>query len=253
MKMIRRILSVILLAGILCGCGAQTKSESFPFLDEKARTKIEESILKGLVFRQDEYKTTAYFRNDSDYTLLDVRLITENSDVILCSTPYLEKDTACRLNVYTQSFQDAENGDKIGLVYTIGDYTYYSRLKVSARTEEAEKTLPAIPDSVSTRDGLTELDYSKAMKFSSGTEILGLKQFRIYSILAEVPYERTVLLHINGKDADDYRYSLIAKLLNEDGIVVSSNMVYLSSENQSELYFFDIEPGSYTLVFEEAE
>lgn len=253
MKMIRRILSVILLAGILCGCGAQGESEHTPFLDEKARAGIEESILNGLVFLVDEYNTTAHFRNDSDYTLLDVRLVTENSDVILCSAPYLEKDTACRLNVYTQSFQDAENGDNIGLVYTIGDYTYYSKLKVSARTEKTTKVLSTVPISVTTKDGIKELDYSKALEFYSGTEILGLKQFRIYSILPEVPYEGTVLLHMNGEDADDYRYSLIAKLLNEDGVVAYSNTVYIDSDNQAELYFFDIEPGSYTLTFEEAE
>ena len=251
MKTIRLILSLILLTSILCGCGSLAGGNRTPYLDQKERAAIEHSILENIEFASKEYSTLATFRNDTNHDLLDVEFVSHETQNILLSVPRLDKKTECSLEVYSEELSGSSDID-IYMVYTIGDYTYYSDLKVPVK-----KVAPSQVDdtaeyqiTLKTRDGMVELNSSEPLEFFAGNEISGLKEYRIHSIAARVPYDGAIDFDVTGTKPDNYWTNLIAKLHDEDGIVVSSDSVYLS-DGTGTIYCFDVEPGKYTLTFEE--
>lgn len=253
MKTIRLILSLILLTSILCGCGSLAGGNRTPYLDQKERVAIESSILEGIEFFGQEYNTLVTFRNDTNYDLLDVEFVSDETQNILLSVPRLDKKTDCSLEIYSEELSNSSSIN-IYMVYTIGDYTYYSDLKVAVELKEAPPASETLEYQVTlnTKDGMREVSTSEPLEFFAGNEISGLKEFRIYSIQAEVPYEGTILFHVTGTKPEGYWTDLIAKLWDEDGIVVCSYSVYLS-DGAGTIYCFDTEPGTYTLTFEETK
>lgn len=252
MKIIRRALFLILLIAMLCGCSSLAGNTRTPYLDQKERAAIEKSILNGLEFIVDGNSMRISFQNNTNYTLWDVEFVSNETQSIFFSIPLLEKKMNCNAGINHMELSEADSNTSIYMVYTIGDYTYYSDLMVPVRKVDApiSDTASTYQVTVMTKDGMKELDSSKPLEFLSGTEISGLKKFRIYSIIPELPYEGAINFLVTGSDPNDYRVDLIAKLQNEDGVIVSSNSVYMSN-GKGTIYCFDTEPGNYTLIFEE--
>lgn len=253
MKIIRWALFLILLIAILCGCSSQIGSMQTPYLNQKERAKIEKSILNGLEFIvKDNNSMQISFQNDTDYTLWDVEFVSNETRNIFFSVPLLEKKMVCNAGINHTELSEANSNTSIYMVYTIDDYTYYSDFMVPVRKVDTpgSDTASAYQVSIMTKDGMKELDASKPLEFFSGTEISGLKKFKINSIIPEVPYNGAIKFLVTGSDPNDYRIDLIAKLQNEDGVIVSSNSVYISN-GEGTIYCFDTEPGNYTLIFEE--
>ena len=249
MKKIRFILPIILLVCILCGCSSDAKSTQAPYLDLSEREKIESTILESLEFFEEEYFVTAHFSNNTKYMLRDVQFVLSENNLIACSIPCLEKNASGKLRVYSDEVK--ADGCKVYLIYTIGEYRYTSELTVPVRkTLAEEKEIPDIHISVKTKDGLMELDFSKPLEFFSGTEVSGLQKTRIYSIQPEIPYDGAVDIRVTGSKPDNFYKTVVAKLWDENGIIVDTSSLYFSQEENT-LYFFDVEPGNYTLTFEE--
>lgn len=253
MKIIRWALFLILLIAILCGCTSQTGSMRTPYLHQEERADIEKSILNGLEFIvKDNNSMQISFQNDTNYTLWDVEFVSNETQNIFFSVPLLEKKMNCNAGISHTELSEADSNTSIYMVYTIDGYTYYSDLMVPVRKVDApiSDAASAYQVTIMTKEGMKELDASKPMEFFSGTEISGLKKFRIYSIIPEVPYKGAINFLVTGSEPNDYSVDLIAKLQNEDGVIVSSDSVYISN-GEGTIYCFDTEPGNYTLIFEE--
>lgn len=253
MKIIRRTLFLLLLIVLLCGCSSLGANSRTPYLDQSERAAIEESILNDLEFIVDGNIIRISFQNDTDYTLWDVAIVSNETKNVFFSAPLLEKNMNCNASCYTGTeLLEADGNTNIYMVYTIGDYTYYSDLMVPVKKVDAPISDLASTYQVTiiTKEGMTELDASKPLEFFSGTEISGLKKFKIYSIVPEVSYSGAISFPITGSAPDDYSVNLIAKLQDEDGIIVSSGTVYISN-GEGTIYCFDVDPGNYTLIFEE--
>lgn len=252
MKTIRWILSLILLTSILCGCSSLIQSNQTPYLDQKERAAIEQSILNGMKLIAENNSTQISLQNDSNYTLFDVEFVSSETQTIFFSLPLFEKKMNCNLEIYSQELLEADNNTSIYMVYTIGDYTYYSDLMVPVKKTDASisDTASAYHITLDTKDGMVELDTDKPLDFFAGTEISGLKKFRINSITTRVPYDGAIDFDLTGSRPNDWSSNLTAKLRDDDGIIVSSSSVYLS-DGKGTIYCFDVDPGNYTLTFEE--
>ena len=252
MKTIRWILSLVLLTSILCGCSSPVQSNQTPYLNQKERAAIEQSIMNGMEFISENNSTRVSLQNDSNYTLYDVEFVSSETQVIFFSIPLFEKKMNCNLEIYSQDLLEADSNTSIYMVYTIGDYTYYSDLMVPVK--KADTSIPSAASAyhvtLDTSDGMVELAPDKPLDFYAGTEISGLKKFRINSITATIPYEGAVDFDLTGSSPNNYMVNLTAKLWNEDGIVVSSSNVFFL-DGESTIYCFDVDPGNYTLTFEE--
>ena len=252
MKKIKWILSLILLIGILCSCSSLPGNTNTPYLNKKERTKIEQGVLDGVEFLRDDNSTWVCFQNDLEYTLWDVDFISAETRTILFSVPQLAPGMSCELEVYGKELMESNDSANMYMKYTIGDYTYRSDLSIPVNGMDApvSETETAYHISIITKDGVVELDNNVPVEFAAGNEIAGLNKFRINSIMSRVPYEGAIDFDVTGSRPDEWNTDLIAKLRDEDGIIVSSAKVYLS-DGKGTLYCFDVNPGHYTLTFEE--
>lgn len=249
MRIMRALVSVLLVC-ILCGCSSQAN-----YLKEGERKKIEETLLNSFELQVEEYRITASFHNGSNYTLHDVKFVSTETNNVLLSILRLDSGMSGNLRVYGQEIEELDSDDTVYLEYTVGEYTYCSDAEVAVRKTTAEKTLDttAAPKvSVATKNGMMELDYDSPLEFSTGTEVSGLKKYKIYSIIPEVPYEGGLEILLTGSKPDKYYGTLIAKLWNEDGDVINSSSVYFS-DNNATIYVFNSKPENYSLTFEEIE
>ena len=253
MKTIKWLLPLVLLAGILCGCTSLPGSSQTPYLPKNDRTAIEHDILDEITFTRINNGALVSFQYNSDQTLLDVDFISSETQTIFFTVPRVEKNDNCSLEVYSQEIVQTNGSTNIYIKYTVGDYTYRSDLTVpvilldSQISEEAS----AYQITITTKDGRVQLEDSVPMEFFAGTEISGLKKFRIHSITANIPYEGAIDFEITGSDSDNYSDRLTAKLWNEDGFVVASGRVYIF-DGAATIYCLEVDPGNYILTFEES-
>ena len=113
---------------------------------------------------------------------------------------------------------------------------------------------------VETAAGRIPLDLSGSVTFNAATKIDGLETASIDAIYSR----REAKIDANGVsmlslyctgDAPDYDRSVVYKLFDADGVIrYSSDLYFVDGEAEQQLFIFSpLEPGEYTLRFEELE
>ncbi len=266
MKRILALLLSILLCFSFAGC--KQKKAVAPYLDEAERSAIETGIFESMKILVDtDYDGTAYisFRNNSNYNLAEFYLMTGDENEVLNRIGELPAQTECAYSLsmgeswYTIA-SEADNHYKIR--YTIGDYSYLSeayRIDLSETGSEGPlEDLPPIQVFVDTVNGRVSLNLYGQNSFPTGNEIYGLVSSRIYELTGSVSYTPSGHYYYSlkfdiGAKAPDQGKTLVYKLFNSEGIILYVDSARLQDGNGTLYCFAELEPGDYTLVFEEID
>ncbi len=253
---------LLVLCFCLSGCGLSAHRVNSPFLTTEQREKLEGSLIDSLRILYDpNYPTSGvlYLQNDSDYHLVDVLIIDQNESMQVLYTAEIPPHSEIRMNVYASDGWEKAADDPLSLEYTIGEYSYYTeKLKATISPEENPDISP-LRVTIHTIDGDMELVMNEAVNFTVGNEINGLSSGRIYSITPEASFSTSdgvyniLTLAVEGREPSGYT-DLIAKLIDENGVVRDTTSVYFSDGSATIYFFCDMEPNlSYTVEFLELD
>lgn len=245
MRIIKWILAIALLSSILCGCSAGLKTKQTSYLDEQKREAIESGILNGLEFVVSNNSVVAKFQNTSQYTLVDVCLAYKGYSGVICSVPYMEPGVSA--SIYSGTPQNLQTSGDVQVVYTVGEFTYYSDLTVPVHNAVVEESSASNEFTLTfyTDDGTICTDLSEPLEFSTGEELAGLKKIKIYSIAQDQFW-----IQLRGEKPDGYYNDLIYKIRNQDGIIVECGNLYFFDQ-EDEIYLENSLYGDYVITFEE--
>lgn len=260
MKRTAMILSLLVACILLCGCG---KKDSSPYLTEEQRSELNRQIAESITITyQADYAQSAEMRieNRSDYNLSDFYLMRRGSNTVVGLYESFPAQTKAVYSAYSEVGWDqlAKSDPQFYFRYTIGAYSYTSEdmmLNIVPKEAGSEDARP-LEILLETADGTIPLDLSGKTEFSTGTELNGLSTARIYSMDTSVSYSEygdyyySLKFETEGKKPSSGE--LVYKLLDQDGLIWYSNYIsFYSGDTQTVYISAYLDPGTYTLRFEE--
>lgn len=251
--------ALTLLAGImLAACG---KTTGIPYLSSEERTKLETQIRDSISMGTDPTSTQSIvfsIQNNTAYDIQDFAIIRSDNGGQLIGFPTFPAGGKVRCSGSQQEDPETiaeKTGGQYQLLYTIGDYTYKSPYYALTIQGSGDTSIRYPQFQLETASGMVSLDFSKALEFTIGNEIKGLKNSRIYSIDSSLQYNATddcfstLNLVISGKGMS--AANLICKIYDENGTVLGAESPY-QDDSWTMYAFTNFEAESvYTVKFEE--
>ena len=262
MKRIVSIAAALLLVLLLSACGSGLGRVRTPYLSTADRTTLEKSIMDSARIAQtgdQYYPYQIRLENQGKQALTDVTFRSFNNNNFIGYISHFFPGEKLKLDISGAAnwMSDEIRDDRLEMIfyYTIGEYTYTSeRFFVPVEEAEIGEDME-IEIQLELADGPSPMIINGNNEFRQGDEIQGLASGKIYGIESTVEFQSyngsyEFRATLEGKEPKDYG-RIVYKMLDSEGLVLDSDSLYWNDDGTSSIYGIDLEPGSYTLRFEE--